>query len=168
MPLSIRYVWRLWVDRVISTPSRPYCIWNRYCKNHRRILSNFLLFVKFVTVEFNRLQCPNDKMYDDVVFADRFCYPLTMFGNPVLIGLSPLVLAHIAYETDTKSSQHSTEFSIVCMIWYGWIQSSAMFQQQDARWYSFHWSIPISIDYDWCVCIYMAFSTPNIAYEIVI
>ena len=52
-------------------------------------------------VEINRLPCQNDKMYDDVVFDDRFRYPLTILGNRVLIGLSRLFLAHIAYETDT-------------------------------------------------------------------
>ena len=40
-------------------------------------------------------------MYDDVLFADRFRYPMTMFGNRVLIGLSLLLPAHISYETDT-------------------------------------------------------------------
>ena len=40
-------------------------------------------------------------MYDDAVFADRFRYQLTMFGIPVLIGLSRLLRAHIAYEIDT-------------------------------------------------------------------
>ena len=54
-------------------------------------------------VEFNRLPCQNDKMYDDVVSADRFRYPLAiiLFGNRVLIGLSRLLHPHIAYETDT-------------------------------------------------------------------
>ena len=40
-------------------------------------------------------------MYDDVVYADQLRYPLTMFGNRVLIGLSRLLHAHIAYEIDT-------------------------------------------------------------------
>ena len=40
-------------------------------------------------------------MYDDAVFADRFCYQLTMIGIRVLIGLSRLLRAHIAYEIDT-------------------------------------------------------------------
>ena len=40
-------------------------------------------------------------MNDDAVFADRFRYQLTMFGIHVLIGLSRLLHAHIAYETDT-------------------------------------------------------------------
>ena len=35
------------------------------------------------------------------MFADRFCYPLTMFGYQVLIVLSRLLSAHIAHETDT-------------------------------------------------------------------
>ena len=71
----------------------------------------------FDTVEFNINPCPNDKKYDDVVFVDRFRYQLAMFGNGLLIGLSRFLHAHIAYEIDTaKSSQHSVEFPIVCVI----------------------------------------------------
>ena len=40
-------------------------------------------------------------MYDDAVFSDRFRYQLTMIEIPVLIGLSRLHRAHIAYEIDT-------------------------------------------------------------------
>ena len=40
-------------------------------------------------------------MYDDVIDADRFRYPLTIFGNRVLIRLSRLFHALIAYEIDT-------------------------------------------------------------------
>ena len=40
-------------------------------------------------------------MYDDVVFADRFRCPLTMFGNLALIGLSRLLDALIVCEIDT-------------------------------------------------------------------
>ena len=39
-------------------------------------------------------------MYGDVVFADRFRHSLTMFGNLVLIVLSRLLHAHIAYKID--------------------------------------------------------------------
>ena len=46
----------------------------------------------------NRLPCPKDKMYNDEVFADRFRYQLTMFEVCILIGLSRLFHAHIAYE----------------------------------------------------------------------
>ena len=40
-------------------------------------------------------------MYDDVVFADRFRYPLAMFGNRDSFVLSRLLHAHIAYQIDT-------------------------------------------------------------------
>ena len=101
IPLSIDYVWKSCIDRVISTPSCSYCIRNGYCQNHRGILPNFQLFVWLYTVEFNRLPNPNDKIYDDVVIADRFRYLLAMFANRKLIVLSRLLHAHIAYETDT-------------------------------------------------------------------
>ena len=54
----------------------------------------------FDTVEFNRLPCPKNEMYDDAVFANRFHYQLAMFGIRVLIWLSWLLHAHIAYKTD--------------------------------------------------------------------
>ena len=101
IPLSIDHVWYSFIERVISTPSCSYCIRNWYCQNNRRILPNFVLFVWFDTVEFYCLPCPNDKMYDDVVFAGRFRYPLTMFGIRVLMGISRLLHDHIAYEIDT-------------------------------------------------------------------
>ena len=123
------------------------CICNRYWQNHRSILPNCLLFAWFDTLQFNRLPCSNNKIYDDADFAGRFRYQLAMFVIKVLIWLSWLLHAHIAYITDgAKSSEHSAEFPIVCMIWYGWIQSPAMFKQQDVRWYGFQWSILISID----------------------
>ena len=53
-------------------------------------------------------------MYDDVVFAHRFRYPLTMFGNHLLIGLSQLLHADISYEIDT--AKMIAEF---CRISYG-------------------------------------------------
>ena len=59
-------------------------------------------------------------MYDDVIVADRFRYPLTISWNRVWIGLSRLLHAHIAYRIHTaKSSPHFAKFPIVCMITYG-------------------------------------------------
>ena len=84
----------------ISILSCSYYICNRYWQNHRSILPNFLLFVWFDTLEFNRLPCTNNKIYDDADFADRFRYQLAMFGIRVLIWLSYLLYAHIAYITD--------------------------------------------------------------------
>ena len=40
-------------------------------------------------------------MYGDAVFAIRFQYQLAIFRMPVLIWLSRLLHAHIAYEIDT-------------------------------------------------------------------
>ena len=85
----------------ISTTSCSYCIWNRYCQNHRSIFPNFLLFAWFDTLELNRLPWSNNKIYDDADFADRFRYQLAMLGIPVLIWLSWLFHAHIAYITDS-------------------------------------------------------------------
>ena len=80
--------------------SCSYCICNRYWQNHRSILPNFFLFAWFDTLEFNRLPWSNNKIYDDADFADRFRYQLAMFGIRVLIWLSWLLHAHIAYISD--------------------------------------------------------------------
>ena len=69
-------------------------------KNHRSILPNCLLFAWFDTLEFNRLPCSNNKIYDNAHFADRFRYQLAMFGSRLVIWLSWLHHAHIAYITD--------------------------------------------------------------------
>ena len=55
----------------------------------------------FETVEFKRLPCPKNEIYDDAVFANRFHYQLTMFGIRVLIWLSRRLHTHIASEIDT-------------------------------------------------------------------
>ena len=98
IPLSIGYVWNWIIDMAILTPSCSYCIYNRWCQNHRSILPNFLLFAWFDTIEFNRRPWSNSKIYDDAVFADRFRYHLAMFGMCILIRLSRLLNTHIAYE----------------------------------------------------------------------
>ena len=68
---------------------------------HMRQFCRFLYCLAwFHTVEFNRLPCPNNKIYDDADFADRFRYQLDIFGIRVLIWLSWLLHAHIAYITD--------------------------------------------------------------------
>ena len=114
----------------------------------------------FHTVEFNRLPCLKNEMYDDAVFGIRFHHQLTMFGIRVLIWLSRffMLILHMS-QMLTKSSQHPCEFPIVCLIWYGRIQSSAMFKQQDVRRYGFQWSILLSIDYVWSVYFHRAIST---------
>ena len=72
------------------------------CVPYAVILQIFLLFSMISeTVEFNRLPCPNNEMYDDAVFANRFHYQLTMFGIRVLIWLSWFCHAHIACVINT-------------------------------------------------------------------
>ena len=57
-------------------------------------------------------------MYDDIVFADRFRYQLTMFEGCVLIGLSRLLDTHIACEVViqqiTTSNWHDVESDLSC------------------------------------------------------
>ena len=98
IPQSIGYVWNSSIDMDILTPSYLYCIYNRWCHNHRSILPNFLLFAWFDTIEFNRRLCSNKKMYDDTVFNDRFWYQLTMFEVCIFTRLSRLLDTHITYE----------------------------------------------------------------------
>ena len=98
IPISIDYVLHSSINRAISTPSCSYCIWNRFFQNNRSMLPIFLFFAWFDTVEFNRLPCSNNMMYDDVVFDDRFRHQLSMFELCILIGVSQLLGTHIAYE----------------------------------------------------------------------
>ena len=94
--LSLEFVyWHGYLDSFMLI-----LICNRYWHNHRSIFPNFLFFAWFDTLEFNRLPCSNNKIYDDADFADRFRYQLAMFGIGVLIWLSWLRHAHIAYITD--------------------------------------------------------------------
>ena len=102
IPIAIGYLWNACIDMDISIPSCSYCIWNRYCQNHRSIFTNFLLFAWFDTLELNRLPCSCNKIYDDADFADRFRYQLTMLWIRVLIWRSRFYHAHIAYVIDTE------------------------------------------------------------------
>ena len=69
---------------------------------HMRQFSRFFYCLAwFDTVEFNWMPCPNNEMYDNVVFAYRFRCQLTVFGIRVLICLYRLLHARIAYEIDT-------------------------------------------------------------------
>ena len=97
IPLSNDYVWNSCIDMAISILSCLHCICNRYRQNHRSILPNILLFAWFDTLKCNRLPYSNNKIYDDADFADRFRYQLATFGIRVLIWLSWLLHAHIAY-----------------------------------------------------------------------
>ena len=71
------------------------------CVHMRKFCRFFYCLAWSETVEFNRLPCPKSEMYGDAVFAIRFRYQLAIFGVRVLIWLSRLLHARIAYEIDT-------------------------------------------------------------------
>ena len=107
----------------------------------------FHCFPWFDTVEFNRLLCPNDKMHGDVVFANRFRYPLTMFGICLLIVLSWLLHAHIAYEIDTAKIIAAFCRISHCLYYYMRLNLIACrVKTTDVRCCSFRWSILLYID----------------------
>ena len=67
------------------------------------ILQIFLLLS--ISGTLNSIACrANDKMYDDEIFADRFRYQLAMLEIPLLVRLSRLLHAHIAYEVAVPKS----------------------------------------------------------------
>ena len=120
------------------------------CAQYAAILQIFLLFSK---TWYCRVQSPAVSKRQDVRWCS-FRWSITLsidLHYHVMIGLSRRFHAYNAYEIDAAklSSPHSAEFPIVCMIIFSWIQSPAVSKQQDVRWCSFHWSIPLSIDYVW-------------------
>ena len=133
--------WNSRIDRAISTTSCSYCIWYRYRQNHRSILPNFLLFAWFDTLEFNRLPCSNKMMYDDAVFADRFCYQLTMFGIRLLIGLSRLHHALIKYESDCAKMSASFCRISYCFAWFDTAEFNRLpcSKSKIVQWRGFRW-----------------------------
>ena len=106
---------------------------------HMRQFCRFLYCLAwFDTVEFNRRPCPNNEMYDDAVFANRFHYQFTMFEIGVFIWQSRFLHADIAYVIDTdKIIAAFFRISYCLLDLIRRIQSSAMFKQQDIRWCGF-------------------------------
>ena len=66
-----------------------------------------------------------------------------------------------------KSSQNSAEFPIICMIWYGWIQSSAMCKSKMYDDVDFDDPFRYQLTYVWSMCIDWVITTPSshIAYK---
>ena len=124
----------------------------------------FYCLAWFYTVEFNRLPCPTRcTMMRFLLIDSAINWPFLKFVYCKGYLDSFMLILHKNYILP-KSSQHSTEFPIVCMIWYCWIQSSAMFKQQAIRWCGFIWSIPLLIGYVWNTSIDMANLTPSCSY----
>ena len=94
-----------------------YCTRYSYCQNHRRITANFPLFGM---IWYGWIQSPavsKDKIYDDKIFADRFRYQFTMFVIHVLVSLSRLPRAHIAYEIDVAKITAVICWIFQCLAW---------------------------------------------------
>ena len=73
-------------------------------------------------------------MYDDADFAVRVLYQLNVFGIRVLIGLSRLCHAHIAFETD--GAKIIPEFCRISYCLYDLIRLNSIVyhvQEQDVR-----------------------------------
>ena len=138
----------------ISILSCSYCICNRYWQNNRSILPNFLLFAWFDTLEFKRLPCSNNKIYEDADFADLFRYQLAMFGIRVLIWLSWLLRAHIAYITD--GAKIIAAFSRISYCLHDFIRLNSIVGDVQTTWWTMIWFSMIDSDINWlCLkCVY--------------
>ena len=143
----------------ISILSCTCCICNRYWQNHRSILPNFLLFAWFDTLEFNRLSCSNNKIYDDEDCADQFRYQLATIGILVLIWLSLLLHAHIAYITD--GAKIITAFCGISHCLHDLIRlNSIVGYVQTTRW-TMIWFSVIDSDINW-LCLECVYSRGNL------
>ena len=127
---------------------------NRYCQNHRRILPNFLLFIWFDTVEFNRQPRPNNKMYDDVVIIARLRYQLTMFVIRILIGFSWLLHSPIAYEIHT--AKIIADFCRISYYLYDFIQLNSVVCRVQTTRSTMIWFSLIDCDINW-LCLKCAY-----------
>ena len=75
------------------------------------------------------LPSANDKMYDDKVFADRFCFQLIMFKIWELVGhLDSFMLILRMNSCCQNQRKNRPIFPLFCLIWYGWIQSYCRIQ----------------------------------------
>ena len=122
---------------------------------HMRQFCRFFYFlVWFDTVEFNRLPCPKNGMYDDAVFANRFHYELTMFGIRVLIWLSRFLHGHIAYVIDTDKIIAAFFRISYCLL--ALIRLNSIVGYVQTTRYTMIWFSMIDSDINWLclMCVY--------------
>ena len=94
------------------------------CAHYAGMLRIFQLLAWFDTVEFSRLPCSNEEKYDHVVIIERWLYQLTRFWDQLLIVLSPLIHAYIAYKID--SAKIVSVFSRISFWLYDLILSNSI------------------------------------------
>ena len=109
----------------------------------------------FDTVEFNRLPCPKNEMYDDAVFANRFQYQLTIFGIGVLICLSRFFHAHIAYVIDTDKI--IAAFCRISYCLHDFIRLNSIVGYVQATRYTMKWFSMTDSDSNW-LCLKCEYS----------
>ena len=117
-----------------------------HCVHIPKFYRLFYRFLWFDTVEFNRLQCANDKKYADAIFADRIRYQLTMFRFGLLSSLSRFLHVHIAYETD------SAKVIAFCRNSYclpDSIRLNSIVCNVQTTWCTMMWFSPIDSDTNW-------------------
>ena len=115
--------------------------------------------------KFNHLQCPTDKINVDEIFADRFRFQLTTFEMYVLMWISQLSCSDCKLNNYFQNySRNLLNFTLLSMIWSGWMQWSAEPKRQVVPWRSFRWSVPLSIDYVWNWNFAKAIWTPACSY----
>ena len=90
------------------------------------------------TVEFNRLPCPNNKMYDDAVLADLIPQSIGYVWNSSFDrAISTPSFSYCIWIDTAKIIAAFLRITYFFMIWYRWIQSYAMVKQQGVRWDGF-------------------------------
>ena len=104
-------------------------------------------------------------MDDDAVLADRYRYQLTMFGIQVLIGLSRLLRAQIAYEIDTVKIAAALFWIPYCLNDFIRLNSIVRHVQTTrCTMMGFRCSIPLSIECVWNSSMDRAISTLSCSY----
>ena len=133
------------IDSVISCLRLKCVYWLGYIDYHAHIVydiatakiaaADFCRILHYLewfgTVELNRLPCPNNKIYDDEVFADRFRYQLNMFEHRVLVRLSRLLHAHMAYEIAVAKITAEICGISYCLAWFDAVEFNRLLSAND-------------------------------------
>ena len=90
----------------------------------------------FDTVEFNRLPCPNNKMY--AILADLIPQSIGYVWNSSFdTAISTPSFSYCIWIDTAKIIAALLRITYFVMIWYRWIQLYAIVKQQDVRWCDF-------------------------------
>ena len=116
----------------------------------------FYCLAWFDTVKFNRLLCPDNEMYDDAVFADRFRYQIDYVRNSYI---DMAISTHsCSYCIWNRYVQHHRSIlpSFLLFAWFDTVEFNRLPRSNNKMYDDVlfdDWLIPISIDYVWSVHI---------------